>query len=109
YHGDGRTLFARLCRALPELPKLRVLDLELDGHGSIDKARVLAAGLGQQKELERLKLSLYRNSLGPGLSCAPRSLFDFQLVGGRPPLGVGPASRPHPCIHLRSYQLLGIQ
>ena len=28
-----------------------------------------------------------------GLSCAPRSVFDFQLVGGRLPLGVGPASR----------------
>ncbi|CAE7944523.1 NLRC3, partial [Symbiodinium sp. KB8] len=55
-----RRLFAPLCRALPELPKLRVLYLGLGA----DQARALAAGLGQQKELERLELNLNGNSLG---------------------------------------------
>ncbi|CAE7482622.1 NLRC3, partial [Symbiodinium microadriaticum] len=61
-----RELFALLCRALPELPKLRGLVLLHGFHGSRfgdDKARALAAGLGQQKELERLVLGLSGNSL----------------------------------------------
>ncbi|CAE7876753.1 Nlrc3, partial [Symbiodinium necroappetens] len=58
-----RKFFAPLCRALPEL-KLRELGLGLNHHGSADGARDLAAGLGQQTELERLTLKLRYNSLG---------------------------------------------
>ncbi|CAE7907550.1 Nlrc3, partial [Symbiodinium necroappetens] len=75
--GDGKEkfekLFAPLCRALPELPTLRELLLWLGAHGGefgpgpgADEARALAAGLGQQKELERLMLALSGNSLGRG-------------------------------------------
>ncbi|CAE7564156.1 NLRC3 [Symbiodinium necroappetens] len=56
-------LFEPLCRALPEL-KLRELFLGLNWHGSDDEARALAAGLRQQKGLERLELRLFENSLG---------------------------------------------
>ncbi|CAE7532107.1 Nlrc5, partial [Symbiodinium sp. KB8] len=59
--------FAPLCRALPELPKLRGLFLWLDSHGGLfgdDGARDLAAGLGQQTELERLTLNLAWDNLG---------------------------------------------
>ncbi|CAE7293652.1 NLRC3, partial [Symbiodinium microadriaticum] len=62
-----RKLFAPLCRALPELPKLRELVLRLGGHESgfgDDEAEALAAGLGRQKELERLTLRLQNNCLG---------------------------------------------
>ncbi|CAE7201846.1 Nlrc3, partial [Symbiodinium sp. KB8] len=68
YHGEKfRKFFEPLCRALPELAKLRELVLDLGGHRSDfgdDKARALAAGLGQQKELERLALDLRWDSLG---------------------------------------------
>ncbi|CAE7201249.1 Nlrc3 [Symbiodinium microadriaticum] len=68
-YGDEklRKFFEPLCRALPELPKLRVLDLGLGRHGfrfGDDGARALAVGLGQQKELGRLTLDLLCNSLG---------------------------------------------
>ncbi|CAE7896903.1 NLRC3, partial [Symbiodinium necroappetens] len=73
---EFQKLFAPLCRALPELPKLRVLVLLLYGHESADGARALAAGLGQQTELERLTLNLRWNSLGRGPQLrAPRFAF----------------------------------
>ncbi|CAE7833738.1 Nlrc3 [Symbiodinium sp. CCMP2592] len=59
--------FHPLCRALPKLPPLRELELLLHGHHDAfgdDEARALAAGLGEQKELQRLQLELYGNSVG---------------------------------------------
>ncbi|CAE7734404.1 Nlrc3, partial [Symbiodinium necroappetens] len=91
HRGDGefRKLFEPLCRALPELAKLRELSLDLSwsdigprpgglfgvrGAGRIlllalagdGEARALAAGLGQRKGLERLELNLDANSMGRG-------------------------------------------
>ena len=113
--------FAPLCRALPELPKLRELVLYLYDNGigqgpggpfrsarggerilllplaGADGAQALAAGLGQQKELERLTLHLQYNSLG--LRPQLRSTFRFlisSLLAAAPHLGLGLQAD---CIH----------
>ncbi|CAE7568361.1 NLRC3, partial [Symbiodinium necroappetens] len=126
-------LFAPLCRALPELPKLPVLSLWLGEHGSRfgsglggpfrsarsgeeetlsslplagdDEARDLAAGLGQQTELERLTLELWQNSLGRGPQLrAPRSAFWISsLLAAASHLGVGPAGVSESWIHAAAF------
>ncbi|CAE7219579.1 NLRC3, partial [Symbiodinium necroappetens] len=114
HRGDEafRKLFAPLCRALPEL-KLRELDLDLGAHHrhfGDDEARDLAAGLGQQTELERLTLVLSINSLGRGAQLrVPRSAFltSSLLVAAASHLGLGLQADPIPVSISVLYQLLG--